>query len=47
MDKYSIGNFSKKCGLHIDSFRFYEKQCLIHPNRDENNRRFYTEQDLL
>ncbi|MBI0120209.1 MerR family transcriptional regulator [Lactobacillus kullabergensis] len=44
--KYSIGQFSKLSGFSIDTLRYYEKQKLIFPNRDENNRRIYTEKDV-
>ena len=44
--KYSIGQFSKLSGFSIDTLRYYEKQRLLFPNRDENNRRFYTEKDV-
>ncbi|MQS90074.1 MerR family transcriptional regulator [Companilactobacillus mishanensis] len=43
---YSIGEFSKKCGLSIDTLRYYEKLEIIRSNRDENNRRYYTDDDL-
>ncbi|CUS26401.1 hypothetical protein FC70_GL001487 [Paucilactobacillus oligofermentans DSM 15707 = LMG 22743] len=45
--QYSIGEFSKICGLTIDTLRFYEKNELVFSNRDANNRRFYTEQDVI
>lgn len=44
--QYSIGEFSKLCGLSIDTLRFYEKQGLVFSNRKKNNRRFYTDKDL-
>lgn len=44
--QYSIGKFSKLCGLSIDTLRYYEKQGLVFSNRDENNRRFYTDKDF-
>lgn len=44
--KYSIGQFSKLSGFSIDTLRYYEKQKLLFPNRDENNRRIYTEKDV-
>ncbi|MFD1471890.1 MerR family transcriptional regulator [Companilactobacillus mishanensis] len=43
---YSIGEFSKKCGLSIDTLRYYEKLEIIRSNRDENNRRYYTDDDF-
>lgn len=42
---YSIGDFSKVIGLSIDTLRYYEKEELICPNRDGNNRRTYTDSD--
>ena len=44
--KYSIGQFSKLSGFSIDTLRYYEKQKLLFPNREENNRRIYTEKDV-
>ncbi|GAB6093038.1 MerR family transcriptional regulator [Furfurilactobacillus curtus] len=43
---YSIGTASAMCGLSIDTLRFYEKNGLLHVNRDANNRRYYTDRDL-
>ncbi|MBP1047659.1 MerR family transcriptional regulator [Enterococcus sp. BWM-S5] len=42
---YTIGNFSKKVGLSIDTLRYYEKEKLIIPKRNEINRRVYDEDD--
>ena len=44
--KYSIGQFAKLSGFSIDTLRYYEKQKLLFPSRDKNNRRFYTEKDV-
>ena len=44
--KYSIGQFAKLSGFSIDTLRYYEKQRLLFPSRDKNNRRFYTEKDV-
>lgn len=44
--QYSIGQFSKLCGLSIDTLRYYEKQGLIFSSRDKNNRRVYTDKDI-
>lgn len=44
--KYSIGQFAQVTGLSIDTLRYYEKQNLISPQRESNNQRFYTEDDL-
>lgn len=44
--RYSIGDFSALTGLGIHTLRYYEKEHLITPARDSNNRRRYTEKDL-
>lgn len=44
--KYSIGQFSEISGFSIDTLRYYEKQKLLFPKRDENNRRVYSEKDV-
>lgn len=44
--KYSIGEVSKKINLSVDTLRFYEKEGLIVPTRDESNRRVYDEKDI-
>ncbi|GAF38618.1 MerR family transcriptional regulator [Agrilactobacillus composti DSM 18527 = JCM 14202] len=43
---YGIGQFSKLVGLSIDTLRYYEKEHLILPQRDDNNRRVYTDHDV-
>lgn len=43
---YSIGEFSKICGLSIDTLRYYEKQGLISAIRGKDHRRFYNEKDI-
>ncbi|WP_446898923.1 MerR family transcriptional regulator [Clostridium sp. LBM24168] len=43
---YHIGEFSKKVGLSIDTLRYYERIDLIHPERDDINRRIYCEKDI-
>lgn len=43
---YSIGEISEKLHLSIDTLRFYEKEGLIFPSRDSNNRRVYDEKDI-
>ncbi len=40
-----IGEFSEKVGLSVFTLRYYEDEGLIRPQRDENNRRYYTDQD--
>ncbi|WP_100486262.1 MerR family transcriptional regulator [Sporolactobacillus pectinivorans] len=44
---YSIGTFSELTGLSIDTLRYYEKEGIICPGRDTNNRRVYTEADQI
>lgn len=41
-----IGEFSKRTGLSIDTLRYYEKEGLLTPRRDFNERRFYGENDI-
>lgn len=43
---YYIGEFSEKIGLSIDTLRYYEKLGLIYPERDEANKRIYSEKDI-
>ena len=43
---YSIGEFSKMIGLPVSTLRYYENEGLLKPDRDENNLRVYTDQDL-
>lgn len=40
-----IGEFAKLTGLSVDTLRYYEKEKLIFPERDEHNQRTYTERD--
>lgn len=44
--KYSIGEFSKLTNLGIHTLRYYEQEHLITPERNSNNRRCYSDQDL-
>lgn len=44
--EYRIGEFSKKMNLSIDTLRYYEKEQLIFPKRNKNNRRVYDESDV-
>lgn len=44
---YSIGEFSAICGISIHTLRYYEKERLIVPARHENNRRRYSESDIV
>lgn len=41
-----IGEFSEKTGISIDTLRYYEKEGLIKPERDFNDRRCYSESDI-
>ncbi|MBC2150196.1 MerR family transcriptional regulator [Listeria innocua] len=43
---YTIGAFSKEVGLSIDTLRYYEKEKLILPERNEINRRIYDSSDI-
>ncbi|EAA0094073.1 MerR family transcriptional regulator [Listeria innocua] len=43
---YTIGAFSKEVGLSIDTLRYYEKEKLILPKRNEINRRVYDSSDI-
>lgn len=44
--RYEIGEFAGYVGLSAYTLRYYENQKLIIPHRDENNRRYYTDQDV-
>jgi DNA-binding transcriptional MerR regulator len=44
---YSIGEFSNLTNISIYTLRYYEKENLIIPNRKENGRRCYSENDVL
>ena len=46
MMDYSIGEFSDLTNISIYTLRYYEKENLIIPNRKENGRRCYSEQDV-
>lgn len=43
---YSIGQFAQKCGLSVDTLRYYEKEAIVQSHRKENGHRYYTESDL-
>lgn len=43
---YGIGKFSEITELTVDTIRYYEKEGLIIPKRDSNNRRVYDECDI-
>jgi DNA-binding transcriptional MerR regulator len=40
-----IKEFALKTGLTIDTLRYYEKEGLLLPDRDDRNYRIYTEED--
>ena len=42
---YEIGEFSSLMGVSVHTLRYYEKEQLIIPQRRQNGRRYYTEQD--
>lgn len=44
---YSIGEFSNLTNISIYTLRYYEKENLIIPNRKENGRRCYSENDII
>ncbi|GLB46113.1 MerR family transcriptional regulator [Philodulcilactobacillus myokoensis] len=46
MKKYSIGEFANQVGLTTYTLRYYEKKHLIIPQRDANDRRYYTDDDI-
>ncbi|WEV54860.1 MerR family transcriptional regulator [Leuconostocaceae bacterium ESL0723] len=46
-EKYTIGQFSDKVGLSIDTLRFYEHEKLIFPARTAANQRYYTHKDIV
>lgn len=43
---YSIGEISKKVGIHDQTIRTYERVGLLHPKRDARNNRRFSETDL-
>lgn len=45
-NNFTIGQFSSKCGLSIDTLRYYEKLNLLHPKKN-NKFRYYTEDDFI
>ncbi|MEH7080966.1 MerR family transcriptional regulator, partial [Bacillus velezensis] len=38
---YSIGEVSKKLGISAHTLRYYEKEKIIIPDRNENGERIY------
>lgn len=43
---YKIGEISKITNLTIDTLRYYEKEGLITPARDQNNIRMYSDSNI-
>src|SRR4051812_1195759 len=43
---YSIGEFAESVGVATSTVRYYEKEGLLIPKRDENNLRQFTDQDI-
>lgn len=43
---YGIGKFSRIVNISVDTLRYYEKEGLIVPKRDNVNRRQYTDHDV-
>jgi len=43
---YSIGEFAEIIGVTTSMLRYYEKEGLLSPERDENNVRKYMEHDI-
>lgn len=43
---YSIGEFSRITGLGVHTLRYYEHEGLITPQRNEQNRRCYSDDDI-
>lgn len=43
---YAIGEFSKLTNISVYTLRYYEKEKLIIPSREENGRRCYSEHDI-
>jgi DNA-binding transcriptional MerR regulator len=44
--EYSISEFAQKIGISVHTLRYYEKEGLIEPKRNEQNYRIYQEADL-
>lgn len=44
--QYGIGAFSKKVDLSIDTLRYYEKEKLIRPHKNNSNHRIYDDADV-
>ncbi|MFD1549422.1 MerR family transcriptional regulator [Levilactobacillus fuyuanensis] len=44
--RYRIGEFAKLVGLSTYTLRYYEDQGLVKSQRDENDVRYYTDEDI-
>lgn len=44
--KYSVGEVANLLGVTSNALRFYEKEGIINPEKDEHGRRYYDQQDL-
>ena len=46
--KLRIRDFSRLCGINMETIRYYEQQNLLHPHREEKNSfRSFNEQDFI
>jgi DNA-binding transcriptional MerR regulator len=45
-ERYRIGDFAAKVGLSSFTLRYYEKEGLVWPRRDDNGQRYYTDADV-
>lgn len=45
MDGLTRSELAKKCGVNIESLRYYEKRQLIDPSRSQSGYRMYSEED--
>lgn len=45
MEGLTRGELAKKCGVNIESLRYYEKRQLIDPSRSESGYRMYSQED--
>ncbi|MDV3522842.1 MerR family transcriptional regulator [Bacillus subtilis] len=43
---YSIGEFANIIGLTTSTLRYYEKEGLLTPHRNDHNIREFTDQDI-
>lgn len=45
-ERYTISKFGELTGLSPYTLRYYEREGLIIPQRDKNDRRYYTKHDI-